>query len=109
MNLKNEIQKMKQLVLPSKTKKGQAGSVMGVLLSVGMGLIIFGLVLGAGAIGLSAFGTGLTGTAATTVANASIGVGNLAAQAPNIGTIAGAVAIVALVIGGFAMYRGNSL
>ena len=63
------------------------GHMKGNLLDTGVNfafaLVFIGILLGAGAIALASFGTGLTGTAANTVANASIGLGNLSAQLPN--------------------------
>ena len=84
------------------------GSLLDTGINFAFALVFIGIMLGAGAIALTSFSTGLTGTAANTVANASIGIGNLSAQLPTVGTIAGVgliILVLFVAIGGYVMGR----
>jgi hypothetical protein len=65
------------------------GNLLDTGVNFAFALVFIGILLGAGAIALSSFQASTTGTAANTIANSSIGLANLSAQMPVVGTIAG--------------------
>jgi len=77
--------------------------------NVVMLLVISGMVLGAGALALSQFSGTLTAasTEKLAVANATLGLGNLAAQLPTVGTIIGVAIILVVVLAAFSYGRGK--
>jgi hypothetical protein len=73
------------------------GDLLDTGVNFAFGLVFIGILAGAGGVALASFGTGLTGTAASIVANSSLGLANMAAQLPTVGTIAG-VGLIILVL-----------
>jgi hypothetical protein len=81
------------------------GDLLDTGVNFAFGLVFIGILAGAGGVALTSFGTGVTyasGTAAQnqTVAminNATLGLANMSAQLPTVGTIAG-VGLIILVL-----------
>ena len=72
-----------------------------------MGLVIIGLLAGAGAIALAAFSSGQTGNALNVINNATSGLLNFSIQLPSVGTIAGVGLIILVIVGAFGLFFMN--
>lgn len=81
-----------------KKSKGVQGTLSILIIGAVM-LVAAGIAAGVGADVTSSIQDGLTAetTAWAAAGNATLGIGNLAAQMPNIGTVIGAVVIIAII------------
>ena len=82
------------------------GNLLDTGVNFAFALVFIGILLGAGAIALSSFANGQTGTTLNTINNATVGLANLSAQLPTVGTIAGVgliILVLFIAIGGYVM------
>ena len=82
---------------------------LGILIIGAIMIVAAGITAGIGASVTNNIQTGLTtgSTAWAAAGNATLGIGNLAAQFPNIGTVIGAVAIIALIFLAVGVFAGR--